>query len=362
MSVTEIKGRRRSRLKVRSVATFKLLVGSADEDLLDEISGYLEPFGYGVIRVTDGLTALELVRSERPDLVISEVELPPLSGYELGQAIKQDPALKIIPFLLIADSDYDSGAKVKGLAVGADDLLYRPLHELELRARVRSSLRNLAYMQQLLMDRGRLEQLVSERTKETEQFTLGLVAALEQANQMNDTDTGTHVRRVSGYSAVLAQGLNLEPSLASRIERYASLHDVGKVGLPDSILKKEGTLTLEERELMQTHTTMGFKLLRDARADEVACNIALYHHEKFDASGYPRRLPGNQIPIEARIVALADVYDALTTRRCYKKAMPQDEAYDIVRKESGKHFDPGVVRIFFDRQADFLDILGKYGD
>lgn len=362
MSTPRNQGRRKGSFSsLRTSASFTVLVASQDDVFVKEITEYLEPFGYGVVHVADALSALEKIRNERPDLVLAEVELPPLTGYELCQSIKQDPALKVTPFLLVANSYFDTEAKVKGLATGADDLLYRPVHPMELRARIRSSLRVKAYVQQILEDRGRFEELVAERTKEIEQITFGLVAALERANRMNDSDTGIHIKRVSEYSRILGKGLALEPVMVNRIARYASLHDVGKVGLPDSILKKEGALTDDEMEVMRNHTTLGFELLKEARADEMACRIALYHHERFDGEGYPEGLSGYKIPIEARIVALADVFDAMTTRRCYKSAMPRREAVEEVRFESGKHFDPGVVRVFLERQDEFLQVLDELG-
>ena len=306
MSTPRNQGRRKGSFSsLRTSASFTVLVASQDDVFVKEITEYLEPFGYGVVHVADALSALEKIRNERPDLVLAEVELPPLTGYELCQSIKQDPALKVTPFLLVANSYFDTEAKVKGLATGADDLLYRPVHPMELRARIRSSLRVKAYVQQILEDRGRFEELVAERTKEIEQITFGLVAALERANRMNDSDTGIHIKRVSEYSRILGKGLALEPVMVNRIARYASLHDVGKVGLPDSILKKEGALTDDEMEVMRNHTTLGFELLKEARADEMACRIALYHHERFDGEGYPEGLSGYKIPIEARIVAEA---------------------------------------------------------
>ncbi len=361
MNIIRNQGGRQSGRGVRATASFTVLVASTDGGFISEITEQLEPFGYGVCHAADSLSALERVRSERPDLVLAEVDLPPLTGYELCQAVKQDPTLRVIPFLLVANSYFDTEAKVKGLAMGADDLLYRPIHPMELRARIRASLRLKAYVQQLLEDRGRLEELVVERTREIEQVTFGVVAALERANSMNDSDTGIHIRRVSEYSRILGQGLGLEPSFITKIALYASLHDVGKVGLPDSILKKEGTLNEREVEVMKTHTTMGYEILKDARADEVGCRIALYHHERFDGQGYPQGLAGYKIPVEARIVALADVYDALTTRRCYKTAAPPAEATETVLAESGKQFDPGIVRVFMERHGDFLRVFEEYG-
>jgi putative two-component system response regulator len=348
--------RSQRRSGVHAVSTFTVMVASPDAVLVAEVTSYLAPFGYSVIGVGDSMTALERVRTERPDLVIADVDLPPLTGFELCQSLKQDPSLLVIPVLLVTDVATDD-LRVRSLAVGADDLLGRPVHGLILRARVRSSLKAKAYLQQVLRDRGRLEELVKERIKDIERVTLGLVAALERTNRFNDTDTGLHIRRVSAYSELLARGLELEPALTSRIARYASLHDVGKVGLPDSILKKQGKLTPEEFEAMKVHTVIGNEILLDAGADPIACTIAFAHHERFDGSGYPRGLAGNGIPIEARVVALADVYDALTTRRCYKAAMGQEDALKVVLAESGKHFDPGIVRVMQRCEPQFLQVL-----
>ncbi len=354
-----LKSQRRS--GVHAVSTFTVMVASPDGALVAEVTSFLAPFGYRVIGVGDSMTGLERIRGERPDLVVADVDLPPLTGFELCQSVKQDPSLLVIPVLLVTDTATDD-LRVRALAVGADDLLGRPVHGLILRARVRASLKAKAYLQQVLKDRGRLEELVKERMKDIERVTLGLVAALERTNRFNDADTGMHIRRVSAYSELLARGLELEPSLTSRIARYSSLHDVGKVGLPDSILKKQGKLTPEEFEAMKVHTTFGNEILLDAGADPMACSIAFSHHERFNGSGYPMGLSGNAIPIEARVVALADVFDALTTRRCYKSAIRPEEAFRVVNEESGKHFDPGIVRVLNLCEQQFLQILAANSD
>lgn len=349
-------------MKTEAFESFRILAVSQDKTFLEEVVRFLSPFGYKVIEAAGSLEALEFIRSRPPDMILSEVDIPPLDGFEFCRSLKQDRAYRDIPFVLVTDSYFDVDSKAKGLSMGADDLLYRPLHGVELRARVRSSLRLKARVEHYISQRERLEELVRERTAEIQKIAIGVVAALEKANTMNDTDTGGHIHRVSGYSGLLARALGLEGNLVDRIERYASLHDVGKVGLPDSILKKEGKLTDAEFDLMKSHTTMGFELLKDARADDVACRIALYHHERWSGDGYPEGLAGSRIPIEARIVALADVFDALTTKRCYKRAIPPDKASTILLEESGKHFDPSVVRVYFDSYGDFLQVLEKHGD
>jgi putative two-component system response regulator len=349
-------------MELQALESFRILAVSQDESFQDEVSRYLAPFGYKVERAAGSLQALEAIRSQRPDMVLAEVDIPPLDGFELCRSLKQDPVFRHIPFVLVTDSYFDVDSKAKGLSMGADDLLYRPLHGVELRARVRSSLRLKAQVETFISHQERLEELVQDRTREIQEIAIGVVAALEKANTMNDTDTGSHIRRVSEYSSLVARGLELDTGLVDRIDRYASLHDVGKVGLPDSILKKEGRLTAEEFDLMKSHTTLGFELLKEARADNVACRIALHHHERYDGTGYPEGLSGARIPIEARIVALADVFDALTTKRCYKDAIPPEKASTILMEESGKHFDPAMVRIYFEFYGDFLKILEEHGD
>lgn len=346
---------------VHAVSTFTVMVASPDRALVGEVTSYLAPFGYRVTGVNDSMAALERIRLERPDLVVADVDLPPLTGFELVQSLKQDLSLHVIPFLLVTETATDD-LRVRALAVGADDLLSRPVHGPVLRARVRASLKTKAYLQRVLRDRGRLEELVKARTQDVERVTLGLVAALERTNRFNDTDTGLHILRVSAYSELLARGLELEPSLTSRIARYASLHDVGKVGLPDSILKKQGKLTPEEFEAMKVHATIGNEILLDAGADPTACTIAYCHHERFNGTGYPRGLSSDAIPLEARVVALADVFDALTTRRCYKMAIDPEKALRVVREESGKHFDPGIVRVLLRGEPQFLQVLAAHSD
>ncbi len=204
--------------------------------------------------------------------------------------------------------------------------------------------------------------MVRERTKELENTTLGVVAALEKANALNDSDTGNHIMRVCAYSELLAQGLELPGEVVHKIRRYASLHDVGKVGLPDEVLKKPGPLTKEEFEAMKGHTVMGYELLELARSDTIARNIALCHHEKFNGRGYPLGLSGRQIPLEARIVALADVFDALTTKRIYKNAYSMTMALQIIEEERGEHFDPRLVDLHLANAGQFQAILERYQD
>ncbi len=191
---------------------------------------------------------------------------------------------------------------------------------------------------------------------------MGVVAALEKAVSMNDEDSGAHIRRVCEYSVLLAGELGLEAVEVERIRHYASLHDVGKVGLPDAILKKRGKLTNQEFEEMKHHTTFGFELLTAANVHVMARNIALSHHEWYNGRGYPDGLEADQIPVEARIVTLADVYDAMTTERCYKSAMSPLEAAGLIVRASGTQFEPTIVRVFMKHHAGFMEIRNRFQD
>ncbi len=340
-------------------ASFTILVATDDEETYSIIHRSLAPFGYRVIRARDGREALGRTQQDNIDLFIADGDLAGLNGFELCRSIKGSREMRIIPFLLMT-SFFDVDQKIRALQSGADDFLYRPIHEAELRARVRSLLRIKSFYSRIEKERAQLDVLVQRRTRELDELTIGLVTALERAASLNDEDTGGHIKRVCHYSYILGRAVGLGETFLNKIRRYASLHDVGKVGLPDRILKKRGRLTEEEREEMKKHTVLGAELLETAKVDPVAYNIALCHHERYDGSGYPQGLRAESIPIEARIVALADVFDALSTRRCYKEAMPMDDARQIIESESGKHFDPGIVQAFLTHQAAFREVYSTF--
>ena len=324
---------------------------------------------YELQTFSDGQEVLDALQAGgSPDLILSDVMMPRVNGYEVCEAIKADARTATVAIVLVTGL-HELKDKVRGLDAGADDFLHKPFHPLELRARVKSLLRikrlndQLEKQNALLSDEKLLLELaVKERTGELEELTIGLTAALEKANRLNDDDTGNHIKRVCSYSAMLARGLGLSVDQCNKIARFASLHDVGKVGIPDSILKKPGKLTPEEWTEMQRHTIYGYDLLRLAGSDLIAQNIALCHHEKFDGSGYPYGLVGERIPIEARIVAVADVYDALLSKRCYKEAFSLDKAESILREGRGQHFDPEVLDVLFQRRPEIEAIKEQYND
>jgi len=325
---------------------------------------------YEVHAFEDGVSLLRFLDEGKapPDLVLLDVMMPGLDGFDVCRRIREYPRYKRLPIIMVTGLD-DVEHKVAGLDTGADDYIAKPFHPMEVRARVRSLLRikfmgdALERTNLLLSDEKlHLEEIVRERTRELENTTMGLVAALEKANELNDTDTGLHILRVCAYSEAIARKLDLPGEMVNRIRRYASLHDVGKVGLADEILKKPGPLTNAEFEQMKRHTVLGWELLDLARSDNIAKNIALCHHEKFNGKGYPYGLSGEAIPLEARIVALADVFDALTTKRCYKAAYPMEMAREVIEAERDDHFDPRLVDIHLENTAEVEEILEKYAD
>jgi putative two-component system response regulator len=328
----------------------------------------LKPMGYKIRAFRSGMEVLEFLDrgEDPPDIVLLDIMMPGMDGFDVCQQIRSDARWSRLPIIMVTGLD-DVEHRVKGLGLGADDYVTKPFHPLEARARVKSLLRikflgdELQQKNLLLADEKlHLEELVRERTKEMEDITIGVVAALEKANAFSDQDTGNHILRVAGYSELLAVKMGMPRDFSIKIRRFASLHDVGKVGIPDDLLKKPGPLTAEEFEQMKQHTVMGYELLTLARSDDMARNIALCHHEKFNGRGYPNGWAGDQIPSEARIVALADVFDALTTKRCYKSAYPLEEARNIITSEKGRHFDPAVADALLDNWDSVLGIRDRY--
>jgi putative two-component system response regulator len=341
-------------------SSFRIVAAIRDHATRNALLGYLQPFGYEVLAVPDGRDALATIHAEDPDLVVADAHAESHSGLELARLLKRNPATQGVPVLLAIPPNRRAD-RVRALNAGADDFLELPIDEVELRARVRSLLRLRTLHQRLQNEKSLVEVRLRERTRELREITLGLVAALEKASELNDTDTGSHILRVCEVSALLADTMGLPAPMVDKIRLYASLHDIGKVGVPDSILKKQAGLSPEEWEEMKRHTVYGYELLVAAKADPVAQNIAFCHHEKFDGTGYPRSLRGRQIPVEARIVALADVYDALVNKRCYKEPIPEPIAIQMVVRQSNRHFDPDIVSAFRARLTEIREIHRRFG-
>lgn len=324
-----------------------------------------------IMMVKSGMDALKIFESRdmvRPTLILLDIMMPGMDGFETADRIKKFPDAWDIPILFITAID-NAEDKVRAFEAGGVDFISKPFNRNELLARVGVHLQ-LKGTADLLKEKNHLlnnqaahlQALVSEKTEKLEKMNFCMVTALENANFYNDTDTGLHIRRVAHYSTLLAQLAGIEKEMVEKIRLYAPLHDVGKVGLPDNILKKPGKYTPDEFERMKQHVAIGGDMLGGEEFDTVAKNIALYHHEKWSGNGYLEGLSGEDIPIEARIVALVDVYDALTSARSYKESFSEEKTDRILKTESGAHFDPALVNIFFENKAQFTSIRNLYED
>ncbi len=318
------------------------------------LANLLKREGYRIAMVADGIGTLEFLNFRKPDLILLDIMLPDMDGFETAGAIKKMKNTGKIPILFItALTDIDN--QLKGFQAGGVDYITKPFNKMVLLQRVKTHL-NLKIIQDDLNIQ------VNEKTSEIKNMTVSIVSALENASFYNDDITGNHIERVSSYSIALAKAYKCHQDCINKIGLYASLHDVGKVGISDKILKKPGKYTKKEFNEMKQHVKIGGNMLKSANLDPMAENIARYHHERWDGSGYLEGLKGKEIPLEARIVALADVYDALTTKRPYKKAFSEKKAEAIIKSESGKHFDPELVALFFLIKEELIQIKEKYAE
>ncbi len=311
--------------------------------------------------VNSGLAAVEFSIKNIPDLVLLDIMMPGMDGYVVAEKLKADERTKDIPILFVTANTDDESIS-KGFESGGIDYITKPFNHNELLARVNVQVRLKKYQKQLmeqnqllLEKKALLSALVDEKTKKIEDITRALVSALENANQMNDTDTGAHINRVSEYAGIIAWECTGDVDFAKQVRLYSSLHDVGKVGIPDILLKKPGMYTSVEREEMRKHVVFGAKMLDSPGVPQLAVNIARYHHEKWDGSGYLEGLSGSDIPLEARIVTLVDIYDALGTKRTYKDAFPEDKINEIILEGKGTFFDPDLVDLFFKAKSKILE-------
>lgn len=284
----------------------------------------------------------ELANRESPDLILLDVMMPEVTGYELIQRLKENAITKYIPVIFVTALT-DVGDEEKGFKLGAVDYITKPVSPSIVKARVKTHLS--------LVD--------SEEVKITR---LQIIQRLGMASEYKDNETGMHVIRMSHYSKTLALAIGYSEEGAEEILNAAPMHDVGKIGIPDSIIQKPGKLTEEEWQIMKRHPQIGAEIIGDHHSSllKLAKSIALTHHEKFDGTGYPYQLKGENIPLEGRIIAIADVFDALTTVRPYKKAWEVEDALSFLQKEAGTHFDPQLVKEFLKVLPKVLEIKAEW--
>ncbi len=347
----------------------------ANVDILVEALGD----SYDVSVAIDGESALEAVTESPPDIILLDIMMPGIDGYEVCRRLKQDPRHARIPVVfLTAMTEVEN--KTKGFQMGAVDYVTKPFEIMEVQARVKTHLSLMLAGRELEQQNEILEVKVAERTMElalTQDVTIHSLATLCETR---DNETGGHILRTQRYVKALAKKLAAHPKFAGQLDprtiqllfKCAPLHDIGKVGVPDAILLKPGKLTDDEFDIMRTHCELGFQALEKSEKLfhtgnvpsflEHAKDIAFTHHEKFNGTGYPRGLAGDDIPISGRIMAIADVYDALICKRVYKPPFTHGKAVEIITKDSGTHFDPDLVEAFLAIQEEFRAIAIELAD
>lgn len=344
--------------------TGRILVIDDDEAALNFMQRRLKQDGYDQVLTTAlPRLGLELFESSEPDLLILDLNMPELSGYDVLKALRQrHPEQLARTPVLVLTGDGSRETKLQALSLGARDFLAKPFDPAELAIRVRGNLEVRNLLRRITRHSEELDAKVRERTEQLEQANLEIIHRLMAAAEYRDDDTGSHIQRMSHYAGLVAHALGLEEQECENIQRASPMHDLGKIGIPDSILLKPGKLTPEEWEVMKTHTTIGAKLLANSHSSllQLAEEIALTHHEKWNGQGYPRGLKETEIPLSGRIVAVCDVFDALTSERPYKKAWDVEPALDVLRADRNTHFDPQVVDAFFSVLPGVLEIKGKF--
>ena len=314
----------------------------------------LEREGYSnVIGTSDSSRALDLFRAFPPDLVLLDLRMPQPDGYAVLDMLRAELEPGEILPIVILTAETEPEAKKRALTAGAVDFLEKPFAPFEMVLRVRNHLRTRHLYLELQARNRYLEDRVLERTAELARAQAEMLERLAQAVEARDGETGEHTRRVGENSALLARAMSLPAERAELIRRAAPLHDVGKIGIPDTILLKPGPLTGDELAVLRNHTIIGAKILSRGGSQlvQTAERIALSHHERWDGGGYPYALSGEEIPLEGRIVAVADVFDALMHDRPYRTRWDAERVRDTITREAGRHFDPAVASVFLDLHA-----------
>jgi putative two-component system response regulator len=354
-----------------------VLVVDDTPDNLILMNGLLKSH-YKVKVANSGERALQIARGDfPPDLILLDIMMPGLDGYEVCKRLKADPRTARIPVIFLTALS-ESEDEARGFAIGAEDYITKPVSAPTVLARVQTHLKLKASADFLRDENDYLEQEVRRRTREIEAIQDVTIMALASLAETRDAETGNHLRRTQRYVKLLAEKLRDHPRFSEDLDedtirllyKSAPLHDIGKVGIPDRILLKPGRFEPEEFEIMKLHTTFGRDAIEHAEAElgmEVpflafAKEIAYSHQEKWDGTGYPEGLAGDAIPMSARLMALADVYDALISRRVYKAPIPHDRAVEIITEGRGKHFDPDVVDAFLDIEHEFRRVALTFAD
>ncbi len=318
---------------------------------------------YDLFFAKNGEDALSLAKTYSPDLILLDIMMPGMDGYEVCSRLKADEKCQNIPVIFVTSKGLAED-ETMGFNLGAVDYITKPVSAPVVQARVRTHLQLAQAKKKLASQNLQLEKKVRERTEELHRTRLEIIRRLGRAAEYRDNETGMHVIRMSHYSRLVGLAMGLPNSQAELLLHASPMHDIGKIGIPDQVLLKPAKLNSDEWSIMKQHPEIGVQIIGEHTSELLTMGrvICLNHHEKWNGGGYPAGLKKNNIPLEGRIVAIADVFDALTTKRPYKKAFPLDVVLNIIRDEKEKHFDPQVVDAFFDTLTEILAIREQYLD
>jgi putative two-component system response regulator len=328
---------------------------------LQLLANILKEDGYKVRPAINGSLALRAVAQKKPDLILLDIKMPDMDGYQVCQALKANPATKDIPVIFISALS-DANDKVRAFSMGGVDYLTKPFQFEEVKARVATHLQLKDYQDNLeaKIQAGLAEiSLLNEEIIATQRDVIIMLGSVCEGHS---AETGLHLKRVAAYCHFLAQRCGLDQETASLIKEAAPLHDIGKIAIPDAILEKPGALNPEEWEVMKTHAALGYQMLVSSTRPlfKTAATIAHEHHEKWNGTGYPRGLKGEEIHIAGRLSAIADVFDALDSKRCYKTNWQIEDILALIKEQRGQHFDPRLVDLLFEHLDEFLAVRAQF--
>ncbi len=344
--------------------TARILIVDDEPVNLKLLNKMLSAQGYGdLVLVQDSRLVVEVYQQQRTDLILLDINMPHLDGFAVMEQLNllNDP---LLPPVVILTAQHSQDFLLRALNGGARDFITKPFDRNELLARVRNMLDAQLAHRMVYEQKDVLDDMVRARTDELRSTRLQVVQRLGRAAEYRDNETGNHILRMSHISALLAKAVGWNEADCELMLHASPMHDIGKIGIPDHILLKPGSFEPEEWEIMKTHALIGANILEGDDSDLMRCarEIALSHHEKWDGSGYPYGLSGEAIPLAGRIAALADVFDALTSERPYKKAWTIEASLDLIKKNSGSHFDPGLVAAFLENLPEIFAIRDRFSE
>ncbi|WP_415715339.1 HD-GYP domain-containing protein [Maridesulfovibrio sp.] len=341
----------------------KILVVDDEPHNIVLLEGILTKLGHDVVGAENAVVALEKL-DRTFDLVLSDVMMPVMDGFEFVAKIREHAEIYDIPVIMVTTLSQKDD-RLKAVEVGANDFITKPIDIVELKTRTESMLKQKSQQDEIKSFQVDLNEMVESRTMELREALARLDDAhvetihyLCAAAEYKDEDTADHLIRMAEYSRILAEKIGLDSKTVQLIHTSSPMHDIGKIGIPDSVLLKPGKLTAEEWGIMKKHAVLGGNILSTGSSDYInmGASIALSHHEKWDGSGYPNALAGDEIPLPGRICAIADVFDALTSKRPYKEPFSIEKSLEIMKEGSGNHFDPELIRVFFENLDEIIKV------